>query len=290
MTGERVEISVIIPVRDAERTIEETLNAVLAQECSAIWEVIVVDNRSHDGTRKIVEEYADHFSRLRLVVAGAADGAAYARNVGIAASDASSFAFCDGDDVVQPGWLAALYLTNKQEPVVTGPLDPYLLNPDWLAKSRGAYPRDRPLTWHGVFPVASFGNLVMTRAAFESLGGFREDYLTGEDHQLSLRLAIEGISLGFAPEAVVAYRMRSEPRALWLQGLSYGRNRPRLRREVVQAGFQAPSRFAGWRSWALMIRSLPSLRSLKGRAQWCWVAGVRLGHLQGSIRDRTVFL
>ena len=59
---------------------------------------------------------------------------------------------------------------------------------------------------------------------------------------------------------------------------------------VARAGLTPPGRFAGWRSWARLITLLPSLRSESGRAQWCWIAGVRMGHLRGSVRDRTVFL
>ena len=37
-------------------------------------------------------------------------------------------------------------------------------------------------------------------------------------------------------------------------------------------------------------RDALSLQTPEGRARWSWVAGVRLGHLRGSLCDRTVFL
>lgn len=290
MGGDPVQVSVIIPVRDGAATIRETLESVLAQECAFDWEVVVVDNGSTDGTRSIVDALAAEHPRLRVVPALEGSGPSHARRVGIGATSAPWLVFCDGDDVVVPGWLAALSAALVDGEVATGPLDTTVLNPPWLAASRGVYPKDRPLTWHGCFPVASFGNVAIRRSTCERIGPFDETYTTSEDHEYSLRLAAAGVPITFVPEAVVQYRMRGTPRDLWRQGLAYGASRPRLRREVVRAGLRPPGRFAGWRSWARLVTSLPRLRSGAGRAQWCWIAGVRVGHLRGSVRARTVFL
>lgn len=283
-------ISVIIPVRDAAGTIRETLESVLAQRCEHEWEVVVVDNGSTDATSSIVDALAATHPRLRTVPAFDGTGPSHARRVGIAATDSPWLVFCDGDDVVVPGWLAALGGALVDAEVATGPLDTTVLNPAWLAESRGVYPKDRPLTWHGCFPVASFGNVAMRRSTYERVGPFDETYTTSEDHEYSLRLAVAGVPIRFVPEAVVHYRMRGAPRDLWRQGLAYGTSRPRLRREVARSGLHPPGRLAGWRSWARLVTLLPAVRSEAGRAQWCWIAGVRVGHLRGSVRARTVFL
>ena len=285
-----MQVSVIIPVRDAAATIRETLDSVLAQACAHEWEVVVVDNGSTDATAAIVAEIGAQQPRVRMVRATDGVGPSHARRVGIASTTAPWLVFCDGDDVVVSGWLDALTAALVDGEVATGPLDTTVLNPAWLAASRGVYPTDRPLTWHGCFPVASFGNVAIRRSTYERIGPFNEEYTTSEDHEYSLRLAAAGVPLVFVPAAVVHYRMRGTPRDLWRQGLAYGTSRPKLRREVARAGLTPPARFAGWRSWARLITLLPSLRSTSGRAQWCWIAGVRVGHLRGSVRDRTVFL
>lgn len=284
------DLSVIIPAHDAAATLPAALDAVLAQDWDGRWEVVVVDNASRDATATVIADYATRDARVRRVEAFERRGPSHARVVGVAATSAPWLVFCDADDVVDPGWLANLAGALAHDEVVTGPLDPYRLNPEWLARSRGVYPPDRPLTWHGVFPTASFGNFAIRRATYERIGPFREDYPTGEDHEYSLRLAAAGVALGFAPGAVVAYRMRGTPGDLWRQGVAYGRGRPRLRREVVRAGMRPPGRLSGWRSWALLLLRLPGLRTRAGRAQWCWVAGVRVGHVVGSLHDRTLFI
>lgn len=285
-----MQLSVIIPVRNGSDTIREALEAVLAQEVDVEWEVVVVDNGSTDATPSILADLAAHHPRLRTVRAPDGTGPSHARRVGIAATTAPWLAFCDADDVVAPRWLASITGPLDRAEVVTGPLDPEPLNPEWLARSRGVYPKLRPLTWYGVFPTVSFGNFAMRRETYERIGPFREDFLTGEDHEYSLRLATAEVPIAFAPDAVVAYRMRGTPRDLWRQGVAYGRSRPRLRREVVRAGLRPPGRFQGWRSWLLLLARLPQLRNRAGRAQWCWVAGVRAGHVLGSLHERSLFI
>lgn len=283
-------LSVIVPVLNGADTIREALDAVLAQTFEREWEVVVVDNGSTDATPAILADLAAHHPRLRTVRADDGVGPSHARRVGIAATTSPWLVFCDADDVVVPGWLAALAGPLAEAEVVTGPLDPVPLNPDWLARSRGVYPTDRPLSWYGVFPTVSFGNFAIRRETYERIGPFREDFLTGEDHEYSLRLATAGVAFAFAPDAVVAYRMRGTPRDLWRQGVAYGRSRPRLRREVVRAGLRPPGRLHGWRSWLLLVARLPSVRDRAGRAQWCWIAGVRAGHVLGSLHERSLFI
>lgn len=284
------DLSVVMPIRNVEATLLEAVDAVLAQAWSGTFEVILVENRSSDGTPALAASIAARDERVRVVPASGRDGLVYARHVGIDAAASDRILICDGDDVVTEGWLAAMAAALDTARVVTGPCDPFPLNPEWLARSRGVYPTDRALEWHGLFPIASGGNLGLHRDVITEVGGFRDDFVGAEDHEFSLRLAIGGIPVAFAPDARLLYRMRAQPRALWRQGLGYGRNRPRLRREVARAGLRAPGRVSGIRSWVRLMVSVPSLRHGPGRAQWCWIAGVRVGHVLGSVRDRTLFL
>ena len=59
-------VSVIIPARDEERTIERTVRALFAQTYSAL-EIIVVNDRSTDGTGAILERLAKEDARLRVI-------------------------------------------------------------------------------------------------------------------------------------------------------------------------------------------------------------------------------
>jgi glycosyltransferase involved in cell wall biosynthesis len=285
-----VDLSVVVPVHDGAATLGEQLDALLAQEWDGTWEVVVVDNRSTDGTVSLVREYAARDPRVRLVDALDRQGPSYARNIGFEAAKSDRIAACDADDVVAPGWVAAMGTALRDHDCVTGPLEVDELNPAWLADTRGRPSRTEGPTWFGVFPIVAAGNLGVRRDVWRAAGRFDEGYRAEEDHEFALRLHQQGVAIDFAPEAVVHYRYRAEPAALWYQGLAYGTSRPMMWKQVRRAGLRPPSRLAGWRSWAWLLVHLPDLGTATGRAAWVWVAGNRLGQLRGCVRARTVFL
>ena len=63
------EASVIIPVRNRARTIEEAIRSVLSQETSFEFNLLVVDNHSTDGTTEIIKKYHDNPHLVHLIPA-----------------------------------------------------------------------------------------------------------------------------------------------------------------------------------------------------------------------------
>jgi glucosyltransferase len=61
-----VAISVIVCTYNQEATIARALDAILAQQCSVSFELIIGEDASTDGTRKICEEYAKSDKRIKL--------------------------------------------------------------------------------------------------------------------------------------------------------------------------------------------------------------------------------
>lgn len=55
-----VEVSVVIPVRNRERTIGDAIRSALEQITTCPFNVIVVDNHSTDGTSAVIEEFVQH--------------------------------------------------------------------------------------------------------------------------------------------------------------------------------------------------------------------------------------
>ena len=58
------EASVIIPVRNRVRTIEDAIRSVLEQETSFPFNLIIADNHSTDGTSEIIADYANRYPQL----------------------------------------------------------------------------------------------------------------------------------------------------------------------------------------------------------------------------------
>ena len=237
----------------------------------------------------LVGRYADGWPRLRIVDAPPGGGPGSARNVGAAAAAGSALAFCDADDVVAPGWVAAMGDALRHHEFVTGPLELDRLNPTWLVESRGRSFADRRPVYEGIFPYASSCNLGVRRPVFERAGGFDAAWRVGEDIELSMRLWLSGIVLHFEPGAVVHYRYRPTLRSTYRQARSYGRVRPLLAERLRRAGRPAPNRSAGLRNWAWLVRHVLLLAGRPGRAKWLWVAGQRVGSLEGSWRVRRLY-
>ena len=68
-----VEASVIIPVRNRERTVADAVNSVLQQKLDAAYNVIVVDNHSTDGTTKILADLAAKNPAVKHLIPGRQD-------------------------------------------------------------------------------------------------------------------------------------------------------------------------------------------------------------------------
>ena len=289
---EPVDLSVVIPAYNEAKVIRHQLDALARQHWDGSWEVIVVDNRSTDQTAEIVKSYQSRDARFRVVAADDRQGISYARNAGISASSGRSFALVDADDLVADGWVAAMGAALDAHPFVTGPLELELLNPSWLVDSRGRRDETEAPTFAGMFPTAHGNNMGMQRALWEHIGGFDEDVrlLGAEDIEFSMRAWFERIPCTFVPTAIAHYRYRTEPGVLWQQGRRYGRARPLVARRLIEAGRPRPPRFGGWRSWAWLAVHAPDLARADRRAGWVWVAGNRLGQLEGSIRYRALFV
>lgn len=93
-------LSVVVPVHNVERYLDECLNS-LARQSFRDLEVVMVDDGSTDGSAVLARRFADRDPRFRLV--GRANGGlGAARNTGVSHSDpaAEFIAFADSDDVV----------------------------------------------------------------------------------------------------------------------------------------------------------------------------------------------
>lgn len=291
-TRHDVELSVVIPAHNEAAVIALQLDALAAQTWDGTWEVVVVDNCSTDETAAIVTAHSHMHPQFRVVPASVRKGLNYARNAGVAASTGVSFALVDADDIVSSGWLSAMGSALRDHEFVTGPLELDRLNPPALASSRGRRDEQHAPSFCGIFESAHGNNLGMRRTAYDRVGTFDEDprLLGCEDMEFSMRAWLNGIVVFFATGAVVHYRYRTDPRVLWQQGRRYGKSRPMLVRKLRAAGRHRPPRFAGWRSWAWLVVHMPDLLRSERRAGWVWVAGNRLGQLEGSIRYRALFV
>ncbi len=209
--GRRPLISVVLPYRDAEATIGEALESVLADPDCA--ELVLVDDGSRDGGRSIVEGVARRDGRVVHVESGGV-GVAGALALGVSRARGALIGRMDADDVSIPGRLGALRR---------------MLEADARLGAVGARVEAFPDPGPGLLRYVAWQNsllspadhardifvesplcqpsVLLRRDALEAVGGYRE---TGgpEDYDLWLRLHAAGFGLAKSPDVWLRWRHR----------------------------------------------------------------------------------
>ena len=105
MSGD-IRYSVIIPVYNAEKTIERCLKSLTDQNRQDV-EIIVVNDGSNDDTASVIKRYADKNSSI-IYVSQENSGVSVARNKGIDYASGIYITFVDSDDYVTEDYFREL--------------------------------------------------------------------------------------------------------------------------------------------------------------------------------------
>lgn len=109
-------VSVVMPVYNAEKYVALAIDSVLAQSYSD-WELLIIDDCSTDSSAAIINKYVEKYQRIRLFHTKKASGSpTMPRNMGVKMAKGRYIAFLDSDDI---------WLPNKLEEQL-----PFFDNPD----------------------------------------------------------------------------------------------------------------------------------------------------------------
>lgn len=94
------QISIVVPVYNAEKYIEQTVDMVMKQTFTD-WELILVEDCSKDNSAEVLRSLESELqdARIRVIYKEKNEGAAKARNTGIDAATGKYLAFLDADDI-----------------------------------------------------------------------------------------------------------------------------------------------------------------------------------------------
>ncbi|WP_261777693.1 MULTISPECIES: glycosyltransferase family 2 protein [unclassified Rhodococcus (in: high G+C Gram-positive bacteria)] len=293
--GDSVGVSVIVPTRNAVSTIDDQLDALSRQTYDRPFEVLVCDNGSVDGTVEHVSSRppTDAYV-LRCIDASAVSGASYARNAGAAVARGDFLAFCDADDRVSPGWLAALTAAARHADVVSGALETETLNSPLVRTWRSAPPRETRQEWPKFLALMTGASFGVTATAYRAVGGCDESYVgAAEDTDLAFRLQLAGYTLVHAPDAVIAYRLRGTMRGLWRQSVTCGQGDARLFHDYRAYGMPRRHPITTVDVIALVVLRnplLPTWITRLERGRWVFWAGNLVGRIRGSRSHRVFYV
>ncbi|WP_136514980.1 glycosyltransferase [Geomonas edaphica] len=231
------EVTIVIPVFNGAELTENCLRAITANTPKGMYQVVIVDNGSKDGTAALLK-------RLRApeitVISNAENlGFAKACNQGAQAAGGEFILFLNNDTLPHPGWLEQLVAMARAEATI-GIVGSKLLYPDDSVQHAGVVvglrdgepypyhvhlcePSDSPLVnVPREYQMVTGACLMIRSGLFRRLGGFDEAYVNGhEDLDLCMKAREAGAKVMYCPSSVVTHLESRTKRLIGLEQFHY---------------------------------------------------------------------
>jgi glycosyltransferase involved in cell wall biosynthesis len=234
-----MKISVIVPVRNEEKSIAALLDA-LAKQTLPPTEIAITDGGSTDNTTAIIQRYADQGAPVRLIrTTHALPGRG--RNLAASHSTSEWLAFTDAGIEPQPNWLESLAAKgiDGTVDVVYGSYEPKT-NTFFKECAAIAYITP-PSEIDGKLMRQRFiASTLMRRSVWEAVGGFPEHLRSAEDLLFMNQIESSGFRIAYAPEAIVRWDLQSNFYRTFRRFAIYSRNN-------IRAGL--------WKNWQAAVFS-----------------------------------
>jgi glycosyltransferase involved in cell wall biosynthesis len=190
-------VSVIVPTRDRQALLAETIASVRAQTYSN-WELLVIDDNSTDKTAAFVSAISEEEPRVRLLVLDHTQaGAPAARNLGVRQATGSLIIFLDSDDLLAPSCILQRVEVMRQRPQLDFAVFPCQVFRDQpgdlqllFNSDNGEDDLDRMLKvdvpWQTTCPI-------WRREALAKIGPWDESAINAQDWEFHIRALVAGL-------------------------------------------------------------------------------------------------
>ena len=205
-TSQLPNVSVVVPVYNAEKTIAGLIESLLSQDYpKELVEIIIVDNNSTDKSRQIIQEYP-----VELLEEKESQGPGAPRNKGVRRAKGQILAFVDSDCTATAQWLkeGVKKILSESADLVGGQVKFRL-----SAKKTPAEIFDSLTNMqieHNIKDrsITKTSNLFVRPHVFDRIGFFPSHVESGEDVRWTGKATRNGFSLVYAPEAIIEHPAR----------------------------------------------------------------------------------
>lgn len=217
-------VSVVVVAYNAQTTIRETISSLQAQSFKD-YEIIVVDNNSHDNTVSIVRELftTENSECCKLICNSINTGFTGGNITGFKHADGEYIALLNADAEAESTWLQSLVDTmdsqkkigicaskiiNYSSHVIDSAGDGFSRSLQGFKRGEGEL-EEKYIECEYVFGACA-GAALYRKEMLEEIGFFDEDFfLIHEDTDMNFRAQLQGWKIFYVPNAVVHHKVRS---------------------------------------------------------------------------------
>ncbi|OGS17864.1 MAG: hypothetical protein A3J83_08700 [Elusimicrobia bacterium RIFOXYA2_FULL_40_6] len=263
-------VSVIIPVKNAARTLEKTFEFLLSTSYPFDkLEIILTEGGSSDATVEIIKKWQAKYSLIKFIQVPESKNAGQARDAAVKIVTGEYYLFTDGDCAPERDWISNMvepfFIDSKIGAVggeiltmrvdETNLVESYCQQIGFLLvsgragiKESGYFPEIKkwlPSEVNGsvTSPFFATANVAFSKKAFDEVKHFWDES-TGEDVDFSIEVQKKGYRLYFSKEAVTKHIHRASMKSFFTQLFSYGIDHPTLIKKhacnVLEIIFQLP--------------------------------------------------
>lgn len=199
-------ISIIIPTYNRAHSLPGSIQSVLGQS-ACNWELIIIDDGSHDDTNKVVKEYLIH-ERVRYYFQKNS-GVSAARNRGVELSRGDYIIFLDSDDKFLPELLRRL----NEGDYTRYDLICWQVSKLVDGKSSVWKPGKLEKIYNNIKATFLAGSICYRKDVFLKAGGFDPEISFGENYELGIRIGqIPALKIKIIDESFLIYNIESNKR------------------------------------------------------------------------------
>lgn len=201
-------VSVVIPVYNMEMYLEATLESILASSYSN-YEIILVDDGSHDNSWKICTQYSTNFSNI-FCFKQTNKGASAARNYAIRQAKGEYILPVDADDLITPDYIQLAVRTIEANPKVK-----VVYSQGWLIGDKKGIWKRPPFSLHLLARKNMIDICALYRKSdWEYVGGYNEDIKSREDWIFWVSILKDGGEVVQLKDAGIFYRIRKNSKRI----------------------------------------------------------------------------